>query len=61
MQVCLGVGLYAWFDYSAESLVWHKRMDMEAFDFEGKALKPREGKSRIAELRAHLEFEKILC
>jgi hypothetical protein len=39
----------------------HLWMDMEAFDFDGKALVPREVASMITELRAHPEFEKILC
>lgn len=32
MTVFMGVGLFAWFDYSAESLEWHKRVTRELFD-----------------------------
>ncbi len=32
MTVFLGVGLFAWFDFSAESLWWHKRVTRELFD-----------------------------
>lgn len=32
MHVFMGVGLYAWFDYSKGSLAWHKRVAKELFD-----------------------------
>ncbi len=32
MHVFLGVGLYAWFDFSSESLEWHKRVTRELFE-----------------------------
>ena len=32
MAVFPGVGLYAWFDFSPESLVWHKRVATELFE-----------------------------
>ena len=32
MAVFPGVGLYAWFDFSPESLIWHKRVAKELFD-----------------------------
>lgn len=32
MAVFPGVGLYAWFDFSPESLEWHKRVTQELFD-----------------------------
>ncbi|WP_461224778.1 DUF4434 domain-containing protein [Lacticaseibacillus suihuaensis] len=31
MQVFVGVGLFAWFDFSAESLRWHKRVATELY------------------------------
>jgi len=32
MAVFPGVGLYAWFDFSPESLIWHKRVAAELFE-----------------------------
>lgn len=34
-HVFLGVGLYAWFDYSPESLEWHKRVTAELWEHYG--------------------------
>ena len=31
-HVLVGIGLFAWFDFSAESLEWHKRVAREAFE-----------------------------
>lgn len=31
MQVLLGIGLFAWFDFSEESLLWHKRVAQEVY------------------------------
>lgn len=31
MQVLLGIGLFAWFDFSPESLRWHKQVAMEVY------------------------------
>jgi hypothetical protein len=36
MTVFLGVGLYAWFDFSPSSLEWHKRVTQELFDLYGR-------------------------
>lgn len=35
LQVFVGVGLYAWFDYSNDSLEWHKQIATELFDMYG--------------------------
>ena len=35
MHVFMGVGLYAWFDFSAGSLDWHKRVASELWDLYG--------------------------
>lgn len=35
MQVFVGVGLYAWFDYSKDSLEWHKRVATELYEMYG--------------------------
>jgi hypothetical protein len=35
MNVLLGVGLYAWFDFSDESLKWHKEVTKELYAFYG--------------------------
>jgi hypothetical protein len=35
MHVLLGVGLFAWFDFSPVSLEWHKRVARELFDMYG--------------------------
>lgn len=35
MNVFLGVGLFAWFDFSPESLEWHKRITQELFEMYG--------------------------
>lgn len=35
MNVFLGVGLFAWFDFSEESLKWHKRVTEELFEMYG--------------------------
>jgi hypothetical protein len=35
MHVFLGVGLYAWFDFSTASLEWHKRVARELLDMYG--------------------------
>jgi hypothetical protein len=35
MHVLIGVGLFAWFDFSAVSLEWHKRVARELFDMYG--------------------------
>lgn len=35
MQVFVGVGLFAWFDFSPESLVWHKRVAQELWEMYG--------------------------
>lgn len=35
MHVFLGVGMYAWFDYSHASLVWHERVAKELWQFYG--------------------------
>ncbi len=35
MNVLLGVGLYAWFDFSEESLKWHKKVTQELYDLYG--------------------------
>lgn len=35
MNVFLGVGLYAWFDYSEDSLQWHKKVAKELFEMYG--------------------------
>ena len=35
MHVFLGVGMYAWFDYSPASLVWHERVAKELWQFYG--------------------------
>lgn len=32
MTVFLGVGLFAWFDFSSDSLAWHKRVTRELYD-----------------------------
>lgn len=32
MAVFCGVGMYAWFDFSPESLIWHKRITKELFE-----------------------------
>lgn len=32
MQVFVGVGLYAWFDFSEQSLEWHKKIASELYD-----------------------------
>lgn len=32
MNVLPGIGLFAWFDFSAESLEWHKRVTKEVYD-----------------------------
>ncbi|MBQ8838308.1 MAG: DUF4434 domain-containing protein [Bacteroidales bacterium] len=32
MNVLPGIGLFAWFDFSTESLEWHKRVTKEVFD-----------------------------
>lgn len=36
MNVLLGVGLYAWFDFSDESLKWHKEVTRELFEMYGR-------------------------
>ena len=36
MHVFLGVGHYAWFDFSRDSLEWHKNVTKELFDLYGK-------------------------
>jgi hypothetical protein len=36
MNVFVGVGLYAWFDFSPASLTWHKRVAKELWDMYGK-------------------------
>lgn len=35
MQVLLGVGMFAWFDFTPESLEWHKRVAKELWDLYG--------------------------
>jgi len=35
MHVFLGVGMYAWFDYSPASLVWHEKVAKELWDLYG--------------------------
>jgi len=35
MNVFMGVGLYAWFDYSPGSLAWHKKVAKELWDMYG--------------------------
>ena len=35
MHVLMGVGLFAWFDFSAISLEWHKRVAKELYDMYG--------------------------
>ncbi|MBZ0257686.1 DUF4434 domain-containing protein, partial [bacterium] len=35
MKVFMGVGLYAWFDYSADSLQWHKEVASEIWEMYG--------------------------
>lgn len=35
MHVFLGVGMYAWFDYSPASLAWHERVAKELWEFYG--------------------------
>lgn len=35
MQVFVGVGLFAWFDYSPDSLAWHKAVAKELHDMYG--------------------------
>lgn len=35
MNVLLGVGLYAWFDFSEESLTWHKKVTKELYELYG--------------------------
>lgn len=35
MQVFLGVGNYAWFDFSPDSLIWHKRVAAELWEMYG--------------------------
>ena len=35
MNVFLGVGLFAWFDFSEESLKWHKKVTEELFEMYG--------------------------
>lgn len=35
MQVLVGVGMFAWFDYTPESLEWHKRVAKELWDMYG--------------------------
>lgn len=35
MHVLLGVGLYAWFDFSEESLKWHKAVTKELYELYG--------------------------
>ena len=32
MQVCPGIGMYAWFDYSADSLAWHIKVAEEVWE-----------------------------
>lgn len=32
MQVFIGVGLYAWFDFSPDSLLWHKKVAAELWE-----------------------------
>ena len=32
MQVLMGVGMFAWFDFTPESLEWHKRVAKELWD-----------------------------
>ena len=36
MSVMMGVGMFAWFDFTAESLEWHKRVAKELWDKYGK-------------------------
>ena len=31
MNVFLGIGMFAWFDFTTESLEWHKRVAKRAF------------------------------
>lgn len=35
MQVLIGVGMFAWFDFTPESLEWHKRVAKELWDMYG--------------------------
>ncbi len=35
MQVLVGVGMFAWFDFTPESLEWHKRVAKELWDMYG--------------------------
>ena len=35
MSVFMGVGMFAWFDFTAESLEWHKRIAKELWDMYG--------------------------
>ena len=35
MQVLMGVGMFAWFDFTPESLEWHKRVAKELWDMYG--------------------------
>ena len=35
MQVLVGVGMYAWFDFTSESLKWHKRVAKELWELYG--------------------------
>jgi sugar phosphate isomerase/epimerase len=35
MHVFMGVGMYAWFDYTAGSLAWHKKVAKELYDMYG--------------------------
>lgn len=35
MQVLMGVGMFAWFDFGKESLEWHKRVAKELWDMYG--------------------------
>ncbi len=35
MHVCMGVGMFAWFDFTKESLEWHKQVAKELWDMYG--------------------------
>lgn len=35
MNVLVGVGIFAWFDFTPESLEWHKRVAKELWDMYG--------------------------